>query len=81
MKYWFLEGCSDITKIDDDIYECGEGGGNLMFENGEIWEDTGNGSMTQVGIASQKSIDEFTGIPDGSGKMIWNGNNWILESI
>ena len=67
IKYWNLAGCGSLTLHDETLhdetflYNCGEGGGNILFETGEVYE---NGKY--IGTADEFTLGEFTSDFDGT---------------
>jgi len=47
----------------------------IVFEDGSIYCDTGNGSMVYVG----ECLDVENWIFESEGKIVWDGSNHVLE--
>ena len=60
------------------MYECGTEGGNILFSDGQVWENTGNGSMNFCGAATPEALGEFDEEYHGSGSVEWDGSNYRL---
>ena len=79
-RYYLLYGCGILDLEDGDKYDCGDGGSNIMFANsGDIYEDSGYGSMSYQGTVVRRQRKEFTG-ESFMGKIVWDGSNYILET-
>lgn len=76
--YWNLRDCDGILLAGGSIYDPGAGGGNIMTEDGYIYEDSGNGVFCNMGQATPEAIKEFTGPFDGQADKEWGGGYFSM---
>lgn len=74
--YWHLRDCGRIKLTTSEFYECGTGGGNIITEDGWIYEDSGNDVLCNMGQATPEAIKEFTGPFDGEIDKEWDGGSF-----